>query len=393
MNKLLPISCLTLIFILLATPVLAKPLSPSTTDRQLANLNSRFSNLEANWGRFQLGGNLNLDSSTSYQKTSSTFNPIKFKQELSIYLDTFIDSNLQLSVKMYNQGGWGLNYQSAGTDGSPLTTPLQIDEAYLRLSKPDSLDYLGRFRFSLGPLGVISDFIANPAEGVAIQKEFDNYHIIGFYSRINTQYLEGTDQIASQEDYWATRISWNDQTTVWGLNIVPNGITGEKAFSLDWSLTRPTLRTAAELGWYSFSTSAYPDYKVAWTPGLLISFGNQISPLTFWQIKMGYFSPQFTPSYSSLAHSAGDNREWFLPNTKGIELYALTGLTKKLQLENRLIILTPVKNYTEPDLTYHLRTSLIKSYSSANQLQVGLDLKTLSQEVDNQFFVKWNLQF
>jgi len=61
--------------------------------------------------------------------------------------------------------------------------------------------------------------------------------------------------------------------------------------------------------------------------------------------------------------------------------------------ENRIIALTPVVNYDQPDLTYHWRSSIIKSFSPVNQLAFGLDVERNYQETLTQAFLSWNMSF
>ena len=56
--------------IMLFTPVstlAASPGSLAKTDRKLADLNNRFSSIEANWGRFQMGGFFSLQTRSKAQ--------------------------------------------------------------------------------------------------------------------------------------------------------------------------------------------------------------------------------------------------------------------------------------------------------------------------------------
>jgi len=396
MGKYKTLSSLISIMMLLslAVPTLAQPSTvSSTTEKKLTELTNRFTSLESNWGRFQMGGNLSVESNTYLDKLPDrpTFN---FEQHLDLFLDAYIQNNLMFSLKTSHDGAWGVNWQSLNSPNYPMTTPFQVEEAFVRLEYPSSLNYFGRFRFSTSPIGLISDFFSNPIEGVALQKSFaDHYHIIGIYSRVNTEYSSGTDQVVGSEGYFAARLGWSNQNVVWGINLVPDGITGEKAFSFDASFTQDAAKLSAELAWYSFHWDPSPDYQVDWTPGFLISYGQAISKDAYIQVKAAYLASQFVPSYSSLAHRSGTDREWFTPNSKGIELSVQNRLGATFILENRVIALTPVINYDQPDLTYHWRGSLIKSFSPVNQLAFGLDVERNYQETLTQAFLSWNMSF
>lgn len=392
MKKSIALCSLLIILCLTSFPVFGAT-APKSNDRKLSDLSNRFDNLEANWGRYQLGGNFNIETHSNLSSASL----FKVNQELNLFLDAFIDRNLLFSLKMSHNGGWGLSYQSVDSENIPLdapvVAPLQIDEAFLRMEHPQSLHYLGRFRYSFGPFGLISDFFASPAEGLAYQRSFGNYHLIGFYSRVYTQYLAGSDKVEVSEDYVAGRIGWSNKNSVIGLNLVPFGVSGEKNASIDWSTSNRNSSYAAELAWYSFESDKYPDYVVNWTPGFLVSYKKQFSKNGTFQIKAGYFSPNFAPSYSSLAHSSGDNREWFLPNSQGIDLFLLSALPKNYQLANHLIALNRMEDFGQPQNGYRLRSSIIKYYSPINQLEFGIDLQHLTEEIENEAFISWTIQF
>ena len=376
--------------IMLFTPVstlAASPGSLAKTDRKLADLNNRFSSIEANWGRFQMGGFFSLQTRSKAQSDPLNVGNLEFDQDLNLYFDAFIDQSHQLSLKLAHQGGWG--YPTTTNNGSPMNTPLWIDEAFLRMKYPNSTNYLGRFKYSLGTFGLISDFLTYPVEGLVVQKEYKPFHLIGLYSRVNTPYQLESGQIVSGEDYLAARIGWSEAGQVFGVNLVPNGIVGERNFSLDWSLTSKDQKAAVELAWYSFNSETK---QVDWTPGLLLSF-ERLANTDHYQVKLGYFTPEFTPIFSSLAYVADDNREWFLPNTKGVEFLAQNKLTNLLSLDNRLIVLLPVESTQPTDPGYHWRGALVSNYSPFNHLQVGIESWYTPEYKANQLFLSWDLQF
>lgn len=392
MKKSLTIVCFFLLICSFSNSADGRTNSPTYNDLKLKELSNQFSTMQATWGRFQIGGTFDLESDSSLEDHQTKLPTFGFIQQLKLFLDASMDQNLQLSLKASHQGGWGLN-QTTNSGVYPMTSPFQVDEAFLKLEYPNSLYYMGRFRYSFGPLGLISDFYTNPLEGVALQRTFHNFHAIGIYSRVNTQYDPNTNQIETVDNYLAGRIGWSNQLNIIGLNMVPKGISGEKSISADWAYNRLDLKMAMEVGWYSFNNNQYPNYKVAWVPGILASYGKVFNNFNYFQLKAGYLAPKFMPSYSSLAHCSGDDREWFLPNSQGVEIYLQTGLKKGFSLENRLIILKPVENLGQPILNYRWRSALVKNFSAINQLQFGFDLKYMPNNIDHIIFGKWTLQF
>ena len=362
----------------------------SETDHKLTDLSNRLTSIEATWGRFQLGGNFSLMPFTNINTGLPKPPVIEYNQAINLFMDAFVDQHLQFSMKLSNQRGWGALTQYVGSTN---LNPLQIDEAYLKMQYPESFNYLGRFRFTMGSLGIISDFYVNPIEGIAIQQAFNKFHVIALYNRINTLYNPTTNQAESSEDYLAGRIGWSNNSNIIGINIVPNGIGPEHSFSLDWSQSTSNYKIALELGWYSFNSNEYPELNASLAPGMLLSYGRRISSTNFWQLKAGYFASNFRPSLSSLGHCSGDDREWFLPNSKGIEFYWDRQFTKNYQFENRLLLLLPVEVTPDPTLHYRLHMVLTKIISPINQLQFGTDLKFFNNSINTQVFAGWTLRF
>jgi hypothetical protein len=377
---------------LITAPVFAaKTTGLSKTDRKLTELSNRVSSFEANWGRFQLGGSFSLVPYTYNEQGKPPI--VAFSQEIELLLDAFIDQNLQFSLKLNNQKPWGFLDQYFGPT---LMNPLQIDEAFLKMQYPKTFNYLGRFRFSLGAFGIISDFYADPVEGIAIQHSFGSFHLVGIYKRVNTIYSFETNQVESGEDYLAGRIGWSNKFNVFGINVVPKGIGGEHDLSIDWSRSTADYKITTELGWYSSPPDELPNGNMKPVPGFILSYGRRISPDNYFQLKTGYFDPKFNPQYSSLAYSQAnrDNREWFFPNSKGIELYWLYQPFNvfQYQIENRLIVLTPV-NASGSIFNYHLHSSFVKNISPINQICVGVDLQNRFNTRVTQVFAGWTLRF
>jgi hypothetical protein len=388
------------IFILVISisfPVLAaKTNFSSATDRKLADLSNRFSSLEATWGRFRLGGSFSLIPYANFVKPGSNLPIIEYNQAITLNLDAYIDEHLQFALKLDSQRGWGTQYQYLGALN---LNPLQIEEAFLRMQYPAAFNYIGRFRFSLGTLGIISDFFTNPIEGVALQQALGKFQVVAVYNRVSTLYNPTTGQVESGTDYLAGRIGWSNRFDVIGLNIVPKGLGGERDISIDWSRSGDKSKLALEFGLYTFQSQEYSDLNTGPVPGLLVSY-NRNFPNRYnrssndIQVKAGYFAPGFRPSYSSLAHVSGDDREWFQPNSQGIEiLWAWQNqMFNNFQVENRLIVLTPVQN-SGSVVNYRLHSTFTKNITPVNQIQVGLDLKEFNHAFQAQLLAGWILRF
>jgi hypothetical protein len=377
------ISCLLSIYPATANPVQA--VNPS--GQELSNLTSRLNSFESQWNRFQIGGELNLKSSSFYQSSQQHFGQLNFSQQLDLYFNTMIDSRLTAAIKLTHYGGWGQygNY--------PMSSPLQLDEAHLRWNYPTFIGYLGRYHFSLSQLGLISDFATIPIEGATFQKVYKNFQAVALYSRVYTIIGAATGTVEAAEDYWAARLGWSNRNNVIGINLVPDGITGETAFSIDWSTDWSNQKLAVEAAWRSFD-SADAQLRVVRAPGILISFGKVIANHDYFQIKAGYFTPGFEPQYSSLAHISGDNREWFVPNSQGIEFFWQKQFKPGWNWENRILLFQPVIEYGSSNLNYRFASTVIRAFSPINYLKFGIDLKEDYAGVDSeQIIVSWNFRF
>lgn len=373
------VSCCLLLFSVLPT-IAATP-----------TLNERLSSLEASWSKFRIGGNLSLEA-TAF-RTNGEFTQPGFEQDLLLFMDTRLHEHYSYSLKLSHQGGWGSNYQNLGSSNYPMSSPFQLEESVLRVEFPNSLNYLGKFSFSPTPLGLISDFRQNKIEGLVLQKTWKKYHAIGVYSRVSSNYTANTNQIDNAEDYLSVRFGGMNGNNIWGINLVPNGVTGEKAISLDASFSAKKSTVSAEIACYSFDTTLYPDYVVDSAGAIMVSYAVALSPETFMQIKGARIEPKFTPSHSSLAHSSGDDCEWFLPNSQGIEVSLKNNLKNNFSLENRLMYAKPIENYSQIDRLYHWRSTLSKRFSAQSAAYCYFDLKKIYSSTERQYGVLWNLSF
>jgi hypothetical protein len=383
-----PLLSVVMLLILTLQPANANPIqSVSPNDQKITDLSNRLNSFETNWNRFQIGGDLTLKSSTHYQQTQAKLEQLHFDQQLDLYFNTSIDRYLGTSVKLTHYGGWGQysNY--------PMSSPLQLDEAYLHWNQPTLTGNLGRFHFSLSQLGLISDFTTIPIEGATFQKAFGNFQAIVLYSRVYTTLGATTGAVDSAEDYWAARLGWSNRNQVFGINLAPNGIMEETSFSIDWSLDWACQKLAVEAAWRSFDSND-PLLHVTRTPGILISYSKVSGNNDYLQIKVGYFAKSFEPQYSSLAHISGNNREWFVPNSQGIELFGKKQLKPGWNWENRILLFQPLVEYGSPSLNYRFTSTVIRDLSPVNHLMLGIDLKEDYAGVDStQIVVSWNLRF
>jgi hypothetical protein len=291
-------------------------------------ISSRLNGLEAAWGHLRLGGSFSLQSDIYRGKPYATEtedgkNTVPgFQQELKVRLEAQATPELGLDMLLSHQGFWGVSMASDGNiDKSPLISPLFIDEAAIRYRRPNTLGDFGRFRFSLDPMGLITDHSSYPIEGIALQTSVNGVYIGGYYSRLSSLYQMGNLHVHEADDEVAIRIALPRPTYLLGITWLPNGLAHESAWSIDYTgwIKRHGFRmTAAH---YSPSPDNYPEYnhKDGWgflAEGDLIPGETQSLVM-----KLGYFESGFTPIFSRLANAVIDEGEPFSSNTQGIGLY------------------------------------------------------------------------
>ena len=120
------------------------------------NITKRLANLESRWGHLQLAGEFSLLADYK-QRAFEEYHTPDFKNYLNLYLDAQIDRNFYFYLLLSHYDNYGYLNQ------------LYVREAAVRYRSPQLLVDLGKFHFTLDPLGLIADHSASPVQGFAIQ--------------------------------------------------------------------------------------------------------------------------------------------------------------------------------------------------------------------------------
>ena len=135
------------------------------------NITKRLANLESRWGHLQLAGEFSLLADYK-QRAFEEYHTPDFKNYLNLYLHAQIDRNFYFYLLLSHYDNYGYLNQ------------LYVREAAIRYRSPQLLVDLGKFHFTLDPLGLIADHSASPVQGFAIQTGNTAYYLGGFYSRL-----------------------------------------------------------------------------------------------------------------------------------------------------------------------------------------------------------------
>src|SRR5690606_6648101 len=161
------------------------------------------------WGHLQLGGEFSLLADYK-QRAFEEYRTPDFKNYLNLYLDAQIDRNFYFYLLLSHYDNFGYLNQ------------LYVNEAAVRYRSPQLLLDLGKFKFTLDPLGLIADHSASPIQGVAIQTGNNQFYLGGFYSRlflnpakINEEKIEITS-----DDQFGLRMAFPKPQYMLGMTLV-----------------------------------------------------------------------------------------------------------------------------------------------------------------------------
>lgn len=311
---------------------------------------SRLDSLEAEWGHIRLGGEYGLQSDvysgppfSSSLEDGNRFIP-GFNQSIKIHLEAQATPIFGLDLLMSHQGFWGVSNPSDGNlDKAPMTAPLLIDEAAIRYRQQQSVGDFGRFRFSLDPMGLITDHTSYPIEGMAWQTNVGGTYLGGYFSQVSTGYQAGNLHVSTTDDELALRIAWPRPTYLLGLTWMPTGLAQESAWGIDYTgwLGRHGFRMTAAHYTPSPNTLQQLNADGGW--GFLAEGDLIASESRSLTLKLGYIQPGFTPTFSRLANVyTGTDGEPFSPDMQGYGLYYNESLNKDWGIAAETTVLRPI---------------------------------------------------
>lgn len=347
------ISCLLLMLILLVSPCQAAD----------ATIAKRLSNLESRWGRFQLGGEFSLLADYK-QRAYEEYRTPDLKNYLNLYLDSQIDQNFYFYLLLSHYDNYGyLNQQ-------------YVDEAAIRYRSPDLLADIGKFKFTLDPLGLIADHSVSPIQGIALQTGNTDIYFGGYYSRLYLipESLDEEKLRITSDDQFGFRIAFPKPGYMLGMTLIttPTGDLSETAVSIDLITNSLGGTLQSEVAWHKPGADNYLGYQDQGALGGLVTWNKAVAD-TSYTINAWYFAKGFAPISSSLNDSYLEKGEIFTSNSYGI------GGSWQQKLNNNWdttiksgVLFSPAQtSFSGPQLTFSGR--LRKSFSHATSLDFGFD--------------------
>ncbi|NLM38323.1 MAG: hypothetical protein GX202_09400 [Firmicutes bacterium] len=356
-NK-LPLRCLHFFVILALIGVLWANPAHGATD----NIAKRLSNLESRWGHLQLGGDFSLLADYK-QRTVEEYRTPDLKNYLNLYLDAQIDRNFYfyLMLSYYDNYGY-LNH-------------LYLSEAAVRYRSPQLLVDLGKFYFTLDPLGLIADHSAAPLQGFAVQSGNTDLYFGGFYSRLflNPNSIEEELLEITSDDQFGLRVALPKPGYMLGMTLVttPSGDLSETAVGVDFITNVAGGSLQSEAAWYKPGKDSFQSYKHDGAYGGLVTWNKKIAATTY-TLNAWYFEKGFAPISSVLNDSFLEKGEIYANNSYGIGGGFQHQLANDWEATVKAgVLLSPDQTFSGPQVTFSGR--LRKAFSLATNLEFGFD--------------------
>ncbi len=347
------ISCFALMLFLF-TPCQRVEAAETTIAKRLANLESR-------WGRFQLGGEFSLTADYK-QRVYEEYRTPDLKNHLNIYLDSHIDQNFYFYLLLGHYDNYGyINH-------------LYVDEAAVRYRSSNLLADLGKFKFTLDPLGLIADHQTSPIQGIALQTGNTDVYFGGYYSRLylNTQGLNEEKLKITSDDQFGFRIALPKPGYMLGMTLVttPTGDLSETAVGFDLIANAYGGTLQSEVVWYRPGKDNFQEYKHDGAFGSLVSWNKAVASQIY-NLYAWYFAKGFAPVSSALNEI--DKGEIYTLNSYGF------GGAWQHNLNNNWTTTIKGGLLFSPEQTEFSRAQLVfsgrlcKSFSPATSLEFGFD--------------------
>ncbi|HEY8391861.1 MAG TPA: hypothetical protein VIL83_03945 [Capillibacterium sp.] len=366
--------CNLFFFILLLLGLWAPSPAQAATD----NLTKRVANLESRWGHLQLGGEFSLLADYKHRVFEEYRTP-DLKNYLNLYLDAQIDPNFYFYLLLSYYDNYGYLNQ------------LSVNESAVRYRSPQLLLDIGKFKFTLDPLGLIADHSAAPLEGIAIQTGNNDFYFGGFYSRLflNPQTINGEKITVTSDDQFGFRVAVPKPQYLLGMTLIttPAGDLSETAIGLDFITNVAGGALQTEAAWYKPGAESFQAYKHDGAFGGLAVW-NKEAGATIYTVNTWYFEKGFAPISSVLNDSFLEKGEIFASNSYGVGGGIQQRLENNWEATLRAgLLFSPGQTFTGPQVTFSGR--LRKSFSIATNLEFGFD-SGFEAEVDKVNLHRYN---
>ncbi len=375
-NKKLHLLCLVILLSSFFSLHFPSPAFAADVDNSVLK---RLSNLESRWGHLQLGGDFSLQA--DYKRRSiERYETPDFKSNLNLYLDAQIDRNFYFYLLLSHYDNYGYLNQ------------LFINEAAVRYRSPRLLADLGKFKFTLDPLGLIADHSSSPIQGIALQTGNTNIYLGGFYSRLylKSKLITEDSVTVTSDDKFGLRIAFPKPGYMLGTTLIhtPTGVLSETAASIDLitNLFGGTLQS--ELAWYQPGAENYLENKGQGALGGLFTWNKAIAD-TIYTLNAWYFEKGFAPTSSILNDSYLEKGNIFINNSYGVGSTIQRKFSENwdASISTGLLVSPGQIKYQGPQLT--LSTRLRKSFSAVSSLQFGYD-SVFEADVDKITLARYN---
>ena len=251
---------------------------------------------------------------------------------------------------------------------------LYVDEAAVRYRSSNLLADLGKFKFTLDPLGLIADHQIAPIQGIALQTGNTDIYFGGYYSRLylNTRGLNEEKLEITSDDQFGFRIALPKPGYMLGTTFVttPSGDLSETAIGIDLiaNLYGGTLQS--EIAWYRPGKDNFQDFKHQGAIGSLVSWNKAVAE-EIYNVYAWYFAKGFAPIASTLNES--EKAEIFTNNSYGIGGGWQRNLSNNWMttLKSGVLFSPEQTGFSGPQLVFSGR--LRKSFSPATSLDFGFD--------------------
>ncbi|AZR72205.1 hypothetical protein BBF96_01610 [Anoxybacter fermentans] len=243
---------------------------------------------------------------------------------------------LELILRMDHRGLWG----GGGTQYS-LSFPLVLEEAFVRYYTERAMFTVGRFKYELGPVGLLMGNQIAGKEGLIVNTMYKYTWITGVYNRLLMSMYKEYPYVSTYllDELTACRFSRKFGDKLVGLNIILNGFYDEKALSLDLvgKISGHTIKGELGLVYPAWVYRENVDDRV-WPGGVV--FVNLIeNEKQLFSMRLGAFSKGFIAQYGKRGMSTMESGIKFHPNTAGIDLLYQHGLNNDLVLGLNLVYL------------------------------------------------------
>ena len=324
--------------------------------------------------------------------TSPTTPGIRQKVELNFYANPTPD--LELFVNMDHSGRWG-----GSATRESLQFPLVLEEAYAQYYTDRAMWTVGRFKSSLGPIGLIMAEKANAKEGIQYNSMYKDVWITGIYNRLLMSMYKDYPYVSTflLDELVAGRFARQFGATYMGMNLIADGFYDEKAISFDFTGELWGRTVKAELAGV-YPAKVYRDDlgEYVW-PGGVVYYNIMETDNQLLSCRLGAYSKGFIPQFGKRDERVMESGTKFINNTGGMDLLYQRSIGRDKVLGINLVLLDHFdEDYKKTQKRVPLRSLEVKLQKYLSQ---STDISFSTAYYDDEQFqygkavVSWNFKF